>query len=314
VTGIHKGILHSIDNYFVTFDFRQASEQYFTSSQFLAQDFRQVMGRPQALQGLLGRKLLLPGWFFLPKSSPLYWKLMNSIQGLVFDAYGTLLDVHSVAATAEEHFPGRGEEISRLWRDKQIEYTRLISLSDSNAAGSRHYQSFESITLASLEYVLKRLGLPLHLNSLEPLMQSYRRLRPFAEVKSVLASLAESQRPKLPMVVLSNGSREMLEAAIANAELMGFFDRLISADEVRQFKTSPQLYAMGPKALGHAAQQLLFVSSNGWDVMGAAWFGYQTCWINRVGLPTETIGLAPSRAGADLSCVLEMIQTQRRVS
>jgi 2-haloacid dehalogenase len=239
---------------------------------------------------------------------------MNSIRGLVFDAYGTLLDVHSIAATAEALFPGRGEEISRLWRDKQIEYTRLVSLSDPHAAGSRHYQSFESITRASIEYVLKRMDLPLHIDSLELLMQSYRRLRPFAEVESVLASLGQSELPKLPMVVLSNGSREMLEAAMANAELMGFFDRLISADEVRQFKTSPQLYALGPKALGYAAQELLFVSSNGWDVMGAAWFGYQTCWINRAGLPTETIGVAPRRVGADLSCVLEIIQTQRGVS
>lgn len=234
---------------------------------------------------------------------------MNSIQGLVFDAYGTLLDVHSVAATAEELFPGRGEEISRLWRDKQIEYTRLVSLSDPSAAGSRHYQSFESLTRASLEYVLKRLGLSLHTESVEPLMQSYRRLTPFAEVKSVLASLAQCQ---LPMVVLSNGSTEMLEAVMTNAGLAGFFDRLISADEVRQFKTSPQLYALGPKALGHDAQQLLFVSSNGWDAMGAAWFGYQTCWINRSGLPSETIGLSPSRVGSDLSCVLEMVQAQRR--
>ena len=234
---------------------------------------------------------------------------MNSIQGLVFDAYGTLLDVHSVAATAEELFPGRGEEISRLWRDKQIEYTRLVSLSDPSAAGSRHYQSFESLTRASLEYVLKRLGLSLHTESVEPLTQSYRRLTPFAEVKSVLASLAQCQ---LPMVVLSNGSTEMLEAVMTNAGLAGFFDRLISADEVRQFKTSPQLYASGPKALGHDAQQLLFVSSNGWDAMGAAWFGYQTCWINRSGLPSETIGLAPSQAGSNLSCVLEMVQAQRR--
>lgn len=236
---------------------------------------------------------------------------MNSIQGLVFDAYGTLLDVHSVATTAEELFPGRGEEISRLWRDKQIEYTRLVGLSDPNAAGSRHYQSFESLTRASLEYVLKRLGLPLHTDSIESLMQRYRRLRPFAEVKSVLASLAQFQ---LPMVVLSNGSREMLNAVMANAELTDFFDRLISADEVRQFKTSPQVYALGPQALGHTAQQLLFVSSNGWDAMGAAWFGYQTCWINRAGLPSETIGLAPSRVGSDLSCVLEMVQAQRRQS
>ena len=141
------------------------------------------------------------------------------------------------------------------------------------------------------------------------LMQSYRRLTPFAEVKSVLASLAQCQ---LPMVVLSNGSTEMLEAVMTNAGLAGFFDRLISADEVRQFKTSPQLYALGPKALGHDAQQLLFVSSNGWDAMGAAWFGYQTCWINRSGLPSETIGLAPSQAGSNLSCVLEMVQAQRR--
>lgn len=236
---------------------------------------------------------------------------MNSIRGLVFDAYGTLLDVHSVAATAEERFPGWGEEIARLWRDKQIEYTRLVSLSDPSAAGSRHYQPFESLTRASLEYVLKRLGLPLHTESIESLMQRYRRLNPFAEVKSVLASLAQF---KLPMVVLSNGSREMLEAVMANAELTGFFDRLISADEVRQFKTSPQLYALGSQALGHAAQQLLFVSSNGWDAMGATWFGYQTCWVNRAGSPLETIGLAPSQAGSDLSCVLEMVQAQRRQS
>jgi 2-haloacid dehalogenase len=229
---------------------------------------------------------------------------MSKIRGLVFDAYGTLFDVHSIGRLAESMYPGSGAAISSLWRDKQLEYSRLITLSDPALNGSSHYQSFWTLTQAALKYSLQRLGLPDGSEQIKALMDQYARLDAFPECEGVLKQLSEAG---LPMVVLSNGSPEMLASAADNSGLTSYLKHLISVDQIRQFKTHPQAYDLASKTLNIPTSELLFVSSNGWDVMGAGWYGFTTCWINRSGLPFETIGSLPTFNGVDLSIILNVV-------
>ena len=229
------------------------------------------------------------------------------IKAVVFDAYGTLFDVYSISALAERLYPTHGASISALWRDKQIEYTRLISLSDPNAdTGSRYYQSFWDITRLSLRYTLARLKLEATQANEEALMQQYAKLTPFPENLGVLQAL---KTMGMPTAILSNGSREMLDSAVRSAGMKDLLNHVISVDEVKQFKTSPASYALVNKYLPIPAKnEILFVSSNAWDALGATWFGFTTLWVNRLGYPGETIGPAPTYVGADLTQVLQIFK------
>jgi len=216
-------------------------------------------------------------------------------QAVLFDAYGTLFDVYSIRALAEQTFPGFGERLSLLWRDKQIEYSRLRSMSD-------HYRPFWEITRDALRFSASGLGLALGTGSEERLMAQYRHLEPFAENRDVLASLA---RRGVRAGVLSNGDPDMLESAVSHAGFAAWLNPVLSVQATGRFKTDPATYALGPAALGLAAADILFVSSNGWDAIGATWFGYTTLWVNRAGLPLEQLGTNPARIGASLRDVLE---------
>jgi 2-haloacid dehalogenase len=230
----------------------------------------------------------------------------SMINAVVFDAYGTLFDVYSIGALAERLYPNHGTAISTLWRDKQIEYTRLISLSDPNGeAGSRYYQSFWDITRASLRYTLSRLKLDATPEAEAALMQQYAKLSPFPENVGVLKSLKDMA---IPTAILSNGSREMLDSAVASAGMKGLLDHVISVDEIKQFKTSPASYALATRYLPVATDEILFVSSNAWDALGATWFGFTTLWVNRQALPNETMGPAPTYIGGDLTRVLDVLK------
>ena len=227
-----------------------------------------------------------------------------SIRVVVFDAYGTLFDVYSIGALAEKFYPGQGAALSVLWRDKQIEYTRLISLSDPNPEGSRHYQSFWDITRASLRYALARLGL-VHTHADEDaLMAQYAQLSPFPENLGVLQALRQRS---VATAILSNGSPEMLQSAVHSAGMSKWLDAVLSVDSVRQFKTTPTGYQIVTDHFGFAPAEVLFVSSNAWDALGATWFGFTTLWVNRQGLPPETIGPAPHHTGRDLTAVLQVL-------
>lgn len=227
-----------------------------------------------------------------------------AIQLVVFDAYGTLFDVYSIGALAEKLYPGHGVALSVLWRDKQIEYTRLISLSDPNPQGSRYYQSFWDITSASLRYALARLGLVHTSANEDALMAQYGQLAAFPENLGVLQALRQRG---VATAILSNGSPEMLQSAVHSAGMSELLDAVLSVDSVRQFKTSPTSYQMVQNHFGIAPANVLFVSSNAWDALGATWFGFQTLWVNRQGLPPEAIGPAPHHTGRDLSNVLGLI-------
>jgi 2-haloacid dehalogenase len=215
-------------------------------------------------------------------------------KAVLFDAYGTLFDVHSLTDMAEQLFPGRGHKLVLLWRDKQIEYSRLLTMSN-------RYASFWDLTCNALRYSVLRFELPVDPQSEAQLLAQYRTLKPFPENRAVLAHL---KRLGIPAGILSNGDPPMLEAAVQSAGFADLLKPVLSVDTVRRFKTDPAAYALGPKALGLPAKDILFVSSNCWDAVGATWFGYTTLWVNRTGVPLEQLGVEPTRTGASLREVL----------
>ena len=227
-----------------------------------------------------------------------------SIQTVVFDAYGTLFDVYAIGELAEDLYPGQGTAISVLWRDKQIDYTRLITMSDPHRTeGSRYYQSFWDITRSALLYTLERFKLNAKPEHIDALMGQYAKLTPFAENLGVLQSLKDRG---ITTAILSNGSPDMLETAVSSAGMTDLIDHIISVDPIRLFKTSPESYALVQQTLLAEKQDILFVSSNAWDALGATWFGFPTLWVNRQHLPFETIGPRPSYTGHDLTRVLDV--------
>jgi 2-haloacid dehalogenase len=219
------------------------------------------------------------------------------LKAVLFDAYGTLFDVYSVGLLAEQLFPGKGEPLSVLWRDKQIEYTRLVTTSNDGS----HYRPFWELTRASLRYACKRLHLELAPAAEEQLMNQYRHLSAFPEDREVLAAL---KARGIATGILSNGDPGMLGVAVRSAGLDDLLDHVISIDSVRKYKTHPAAYALGPQATGVPAQQTLFVSCNAWDALAATWYGYRTLWVNRYQLPFEELGTQPTRTGSTLRDVL----------
>jgi 2-haloacid dehalogenase len=227
------------------------------------------------------------------------------IRLVVFDAYGTLFDVYSISSLAESLFPGQGQALSVLWRDKQIEYSRLISLSDPmNPMGSRHYQSFWDLTRLGLQYACQRLELELTPAKQKLLLDQYAQLTPFPENLAVLEAL---QALQIPAAILSNGSPDMLQAAVSSAGMGHVIDKVLSVDEVRQFKTSPQSYGLVADHYKVDIREVLFVSSNSWDALGATWFGFKSFWVNRQGMPFETLGPRPTYSGRSLRDILTLI-------
>jgi 2-haloacid dehalogenase len=205
----------------------------------------------------------------------------DPIRAIVFDAYGTLFDVHSVVRRCDELFPQRGGELSRLWRTKQLEYTWLRSLMG-------RYEDFEAITRAALTYSCRSLGLELGSTAREGLMDEYRRLAPYPEVPAALRSLAGKD-----LSILSNGSPGMLEDMVNHAGLRSAFRAVLSVDSLRIFKPHPSVYQLAVDELDAARESIAFVSSNFWDVTGATAFGFRTFWINRTGAEPDELGLRP---------------------
>lgn len=220
-------------------------------------------------------------------------------RAVLFDAYGTLFDVYSVALLAEQLYPRHGDKLAQLWRDKQIEYSRLVSMSG-------RYRPFWDLTRASLCWAAQRLQLPLDDAGEAALMNQYRHLSAFPENHEVLAELA---RRGITAGILSNGDPPMLEVAIKSAGFGALLQPVLSAHAVRRYKTDPAVYALGPDALGMPARDILFVSSNGWDAIGATWFGYTTLWVNRAGAPLEQLDTEPSNIGTSLRDVLDLFPT-----
>ena len=230
------------------------------------------------------------------------------IKAVVFDAYGTLFDVYSIQALAEDLYPGKGADIALKWRDKQIEYTRLITQSDPHrASGSQYFRPFWELTRLSLEYTLDRLQLERQSGQIEKLMQQYAHLTPFAENLAVLQTI---KTMGLTTAILSNGSMDMLTSAVKSAGMEHVLDYVISVDSIRLFKTSPESYGLVQQTIPVNKDEVLFVSSNAWDALGATWFGFTTHWVNRQGLPFEALTPPPHFSGSDLHSVLSSLDSE----
>jgi len=228
------------------------------------------------------------------------------IKAVVFDAYGTLFDVYSIQVLADSLYPGHGADIAVKWRDKQIEYTRLITQSDPhNSAGSQYFRPFWELTQLSLMYTLDRLHLSHQAGQVEQLMDQYAKLNSFPENLTVLETI---KAQGLTTAILSNGSMDMLTSAVKSAGMQNVLDHVISVDPIRLFKTSPESYGLVQKKIPVEKDEILFVSSNAWDALGATWFGFKTHWVNRQGLPVEALTPPPTFMGSDLSSVLASLE------
>jgi 2-haloacid dehalogenase len=193
-----------------------------------------------------------------------------TIKAVVFDAYGTLFDIQSVAAVTEQAFPGYGEIITQIWRIKQLEYTWLRSL-------MRRYEDFSVITRDSLAYTLKVLGLKYDSAAFERIMDKYLDLDLYPDAAASLSAMKDRK-----LVILSNGSPDMLTTLVRNSGLDRVLDATISVDSRKIFKPSPDAYSLIESTLGIAPADVLFVSSNPWDACGAKAFGLNVAWIERV--------------------------------
>jgi len=222
----------------------------------------------------------------MPMNAPQF-----AVDAIVFDAYGTLFDVHSVSATADKLLPGRGAALSQVWRTKQLEYTWLQSL-----MGAVARKDFAAVTEQALDYALAMLDVPLAAAGRRELCAAYLSLAPFGEVPAALATLA----PR-PRWILSNGTLAMLEPLVHNSGLRDHLDGILSVDAAGIYKPSPRVYQLALDTLHLPESRIGFVSSNCWDAIGAKAFGFTTFWINRAGAPVDRHGPAPDWIIATLS-------------
>ena len=220
-----------------------------------------------------------------------------TIKAVVFDAYGTLYDIQSVAAVTEEMFPGYGEIITQIWRIKQLEYTWLRSL-------MRRYQDFSVITRESLAYTLRCLGLEHDSGAFERIMEKYLHLDLYPDALAALAAMRDRK-----LAILSNGSTDMLNALVKNSGLDRVLDATISIDAKKIFKPAPDAYILIEEVLGVAPAEVLFVSSNPWDACGAKAFGLNVAWIERVTPEAMALACVKSDVVAPLT-MFKAVRTQ----
>jgi 2-haloacid dehalogenase len=198
-----------------------------------------------------------------------------TIRAVLFDVYGTLLDVHSAIARAGKELGPDADAVSRLWRQKQLEYTWVWSLRGE-------YRSFRALTEAALAFALTG-----HAESpalRHHLLQAYERLDPFPEVADTLSAL---RKPGLRLAALSNGDPDMLEAGLQAARIRSSLDGVLSIAPLQIFKPDRRVYELGRAWVDAPADEVAFVSANAWDAGGAAAFGFRTFWIDRAGQPQE---------------------------
>ncbi|UIN35086.1 haloacid dehalogenase type II [Methylobacterium oryzae] len=219
--------------------------------------------------------------------------VLTGARAVVFDAYGTLLDVHSAVQRHAGSVGPDAKSMSDTWRQKQLEYSWVLSLSG-------RYTAFWTLTERALDYALAR-----HPNvnpSLRPaLLEAYRRLDAYPEVPAALDALRAAG---LKTAILSNGDTAMLDMAVRSAALYDHLDAVLSVDPAGIFKTSPRAYDLAPERLGVDIREIVFVSSNRWDVAGAAAYGFTPVWVNRTDQPDEYPDLAPAQMIDSLNALL----------
>lgn len=219
------------------------------------------------------------------------------IKAIAFDAYATLFDVYCMETLAEEYFPGQGKALTLLWRAKQIEYTRIRTMSG-------RFRTFWDVTRDALIFAGRSLQLDINDARRQHLMNQYACLRPFPENVATLEAL---QAMGLPLAILSNGTHSMLDIAVKYNDMNHLFAHILSADSVQKFKTSPEVYQLAVDAFQLPKNDILFVSANAWDACAATWFGFTTFWVNRQQQPDEVLDVSPTATGRQLSDVLAYV-------
>jgi 2-haloacid dehalogenase len=200
----------------------------------------------------------------------------------VFDAYGTIFDVAAAARRCRTTLGEKADPLAALWRSKQLEYSWLRSLMGRHA-------DFWQVTGEALDYAMEALAIddaPLRAR----LMDLYREVDAYPDARATLAALRRAGRPA---AILSNGSPDMLGAAVTAAGIGTLLDHVLSIEELGLYKPRPEVYALAVERLGVPAGGICFVSSNGWDVAGAAAFGFKAVWVNRAGAPRERLPAGP---------------------
>ncbi|MEM7042109.1 MAG: haloacid dehalogenase type II [Pseudomonadota bacterium] len=222
--------------------------------------------------------------------------VMTRIDACVFDAYGTLFDVHSAVGRLRADVGPKADEVSQIWRTKQLEYTWLRSLMGE-------YRDFWQVTGEALDYALARTGTdPAPIR--DRLMDAYLRLDAYPEVPAMLGRLKAAG---LKTAILSNGEPNMLEAAVNAAGLSGLLDEVLSVDALQIYKPHPTVYQTAVDRLGVKADAVAFQSSNAWDVHGASVFGFRPVWINRFGAPSERLPGGPEHEMTDLTGLADLL-------
>jgi len=206
-----------------------------------------------------------------------------SSDALVFDAYGTLFDVHAVIQRCESFWPGKGAALSQLWRAKQLEYSWQRSL-------MQRYLPFSRVTREALAYACEALELPLDEARSQALLDAYLDLAVYPDVPAALEALRRGGRK---LAILTNGSPDMIEPLVKHRGLQEIFDAVLSVEPTKVFKPAPPVYQHAVERLGIAAPSIGFVSSNCWDALGAKSFGFRVFWINRAGAPVDRLGFQP---------------------
>ncbi|MEX0731888.1 MAG: haloacid dehalogenase type II [Aquisalimonadaceae bacterium] len=222
--------------------------------------------------------------------------IMSGIRACVFDAYGTLFDVHSAVQRHRSRLGSRADSVSAQWRTKQLEYTWLRSLMG-------RYTGFDQVTAEALDFVLDAN----EVNNPElraDLLEAYRVLDCYPEVPTVLAALRSAG---MKVAILSNGTSATLETAAESAGLRDSLDQILSVDALAVYKPDPRVYQLAVDSLGVPRESILFHSSNGWDAAGAATFGFRVAWINRSGQPRERLPDAPTVELTSLESVPELV-------
>jgi 2-haloacid dehalogenase len=220
------------------------------------------------------------GW--LARADDVQGEVQSKIRAVAFDAF-PIFDPRPVFALADKWFPGRGAELGDAWRTRQFEYQWLRALSNQ-------YVDFRQTAEDSLAYAADLLKLDLTAGQRTTLTDGYLRLEAWPDVQPVLQALRNAD---IRLGLLSNATPAMLESGIRNSRLSGAFEHVLSTDRIRTYKPDPRAYQMAIDAFGLRKEEILFVAFAGWDAAGAKAFGYQTYWVNRMGLPLERLGAPP---------------------
>jgi 2-haloacid dehalogenase len=218
------------------------------------------------------------------------------IKAVAFDGF-PVIDPRPIAARAEALFPGKGAELMTAWRTRQFEYSWLRTL-------GRRYADFWETTKDALTYAASSMKVALPAEKRDDLMHAYLELKAWPDVPAVLEAL---KKAGVRMAFLSNFTARMLDAALNNSGLAGYFEPHLSTDRVQAFKPDPRAYQMAIDAFRLERGEIAFAASAGWDATGAKWFGYRTLWVNRMGAPPEELGVAPDAVGADLTALVELV-------